>query len=812
MRILNAHSLTAAGRIPPETAELNLSERDSALVITAGPEAPELSVGQWLQDDTDPGAGIVWRVRTADENASAGTRTYTLEHLIRSLADRILPNEVKSAAMGGTAAGCTARQAITYVLGLQGDWILGEFDYNSVSNPYQFSGETLLAAIETVSASLEDPVWSYDFTTYPFRLNITRESSAAACEMRAGRNIATLRKTVDRSRLYTRLYPVGKNNLKLNSPGYVEQNKDLWGLVERTETDQSKRTRAQLEAWARARLARHCNPVVTVQISGADLSAATGEPLDRLVIGRKCRIPLPDLGVVILEKITKLSYRDKVRDPESVTVTLANNPEDVQSIIRQDRAGGGGARRTDAEVNEENMLVIGDVESGLYTRITQTASELRREAHDEAESMRTFVTQTASQMLQTAENDVESLRTVVQQTASAIRSEAADQAESLRTLVQQTASSWAANLEQVAGSDGRVTAASIALAINQSTGETEAKIDANRVYIGNARSTTVISGKAELTDLQAANAKIEAVTVVEGSARYIQSGKVYATSSLSVGYGSGGGGGTFYFRGESYQKTNVVIKNEGGGIVAEGSCLGTGGTNSPINLSHYHKITVEEGTGTLAGKMVVTLGAAQSTEGSANFNIADTQVYKDGVAAARAGVWLYYVQQAGSDHQGTLTANSYIALGWDDENGQRVYSDATWLTPAAAPSGITISNPSWAHTPTSGIAYNNNTATFYTQGQSPEANKQLHLEMDQTAWDSGSKVVYVSHTSAARANSVAQLNVSIGSFSYGSMGSGSSGTTSTVHKEYSVSKGNNYCWFTVTVAGVTRRIQIHMLS
>jgi hypothetical protein len=136
----------------------------------------------------------------------------------------------------------------------------------------------------------------------------------------------------------------------------------------------------------------------------------------------------------------------------------------------------------------------------------------------------------------------------------------------------------------------------------------------------------------------------------------------------------------------------VIIKNEGGGAVAEGFCLGTGGGNSPINLSHYHKITVAEGTGDLAGKMVVTLGAAQATEGSANFNIADTQVYRDGVAAARAGVWLYYADAAGSDHQGNLAAGRYVCLGWDDEEGNRVYTDATWKVPE----GTTALTGAWA--------------------------------------------------------------------------------------------------------------------
>ncbi len=717
MQILEAHSLTAVGKVTPEAVELNLSERDSAAVLSLWDGSPELAVGRWLRDTEEPGAGIVWRVRTVDRQYDTATVRVTLEHLIQSLADVIIPGKATGTDMGGTSGGCTARQAIEYVLSYQSDWALGDFDdYEDVTNPYQFSGETLKAAIETVSSSLEDPVWSFDFTEYPFLLNIRKQSSAAECEMRAGRNIGTLRVSVDRSRMYTRLYPVGKNNLKLASPGYVSQNEDLWGVVEKTETDQSKGTREALAAWARDRLARHCDPTVTVTVSGLDLSEATGEPLDRLVIGRMCRVPLPEYGTTMLERITKLSWRDKVRDRESVTVTMANNPEDVQTILKQQSSGAAAKARTDAEVNEEHEMTIGWVESGLYTRIAQTASEIRREAHRESESLRTFVIQTASAIRQEAQDDKESLRTLVLQTASAIRQEVEDGQESLRTLVLQTASSWEARVEGVAGSDGRITAASIAVAINDSTGESEAKINAERVYIGSSRSTTVISGKAAVTDLQATDAKVESITIVEGSARYINSDKVYCLGTLSVGSGASGGSGTFYFRGESYSKTSVVIKDKNAATVAEGSCLGTGGSTTPINLSHYHEITVTEGTGALAGKMVVTLGAAQATEGSANFNIADTQTYIDGVSAART---------AGKNSVGLKT----------------------------------IGSGDWAHTPVSGIAYSSNTVNYSTDGKPTETVKTLSLYMDQTVWNNGSKVVYVSWGSAARANSVAQLTV-----------------------------------------------------
>ncbi len=55
---------------------------------------------------------------------------------------------------------------------------------------------------------------------------------------------------------------------------------------------------------------------------------------------------------------------------------------------------------------------------------------------------------------------------------------------------------------QNVGKDGQVTAASIVLAINNA-GESVAHIDANKVYIGNDKSTTVIAGKCELSDVTA---------------------------------------------------------------------------------------------------------------------------------------------------------------------------------------------------------------------------------------------------------------------------------------------------------------------
>ena len=166
------------------------------------------------------------------------------------------------------------------------------------------------------------------------------------------RNIQSLKKTVDRSRMYTRFYPIGKNNLKITGD-YISKNENLYGTVSVVETDASKETEAELLQWARERLDRHCEPSVTVQISGLDLSAATGEPLDHFTVNTKCRVPLPEFGTSIVEKVTKLSWSDKLKEPQKVNITLANLLEDVASIINSNNEKSKSGSRTKAKDDEE---------------------------------------------------------------------------------------------------------------------------------------------------------------------------------------------------------------------------------------------------------------------------------------------------------------------------------------------------------------------------------------------------------------------------------------------------------------------------
>ena len=339
MILLSGHSLTPARRVPVESLSLSLKERESTATMTPA-DMTGITIDSWLQDDTEPGKGIVYRVKSIQQIYATDTPTVTLEHAIGILQDRILFGEVTAETIGGSST-CSAEAAIRYILNQQSDWVLGTFGYSGVSGAYKFDGDNLFDALERVCTTLNECWWSYDFTRYPFRLNIGPKPAGVACELRPGRNLATVTKTVDRSRMYTRFYPVGKDDLHI-SGDYVSRNENLYGVVSKVEVDTSLETEAELRAWANERLSKHAEPAVNVTADGLELAAATGETIDRLTLGRICRIPLTEFNTTIEERIVELNYRDKVHEPENVRVTMANQHEDIAKIVAQAIKEGGG--------------------------------------------------------------------------------------------------------------------------------------------------------------------------------------------------------------------------------------------------------------------------------------------------------------------------------------------------------------------------------------------------------------------------------------------------------------------------------------
>ena len=586
MILLNGHSLERKDWFRVETMALNLEERNSTATITVGPEAPEIAINDWLQDDTEPGKGIVWRVRTVTKNVETRTRTIQLEHIVQLLKDRVLFDEIKPDTITGNSSAekCTAWEAADYIMRRQTEWRLGQIE-GGRSAPYNFNGDTLFTALETVTNSLPDLQWEYDLRSMPFTLNIMRHPTGFQSEMRMRRNISTMRIQIDRTRMYTRLYPIGKNNLHI-SGNYVSKNERVWGRVDKVLTDQTRESEEDLLGWAQDNLNRHCEPLVTVTITGLELSASTGEPLDHIVVGRRCRVPIPKYGIWMTERVTKMSWGDKIKEPQKVTVTLANQLEDVASIINQQNtstASSSASGRRGAKKNEEDhawfvdttdhvamvaeavagegaatdwsrvseVLVDGQ---GIHQRVTYAEGEIvKQEARIDINERRilqevndrTDADSTLSGRITTeagritaevtrAKGEEELLAGRLTITERQITQEVTDRTNAYSTLsgrITTNANKVAIVVEEKNGQNV-VKAASIVTAINDS--ESSIRLDADKVYIGNQKSTTVINGKLNASDVTAdyLDAKISQIAIMH--VRSIQAASGAANANLSL--------------------------------------------------------------------------------------------------------------------------------------------------------------------------------------------------------------------------------------------------------------------------------------
>lgn len=451
---LSGHSLTRGEWFEPESQPMALTERDSTTSITLGPDAPAIAFDDWLLDDDWPEGPYVWRVRGINEDALTDTRTVELEHVIKALDDICLGEVTPETIAGSGATTCTAKQAVQYILSKHSAWTLGDFEY-SESLPYEFDGDTLLDALDSVTDSLDSAVWEYDLSVFPFKLHVRQRDNTVRCEMRGERNLLTLKKSITRSGMYTRIYPTGKNNLQVDG-GYLSKNEGTYGRVDHRETDQSKSTKASLQSWAQGRLNKHCEPRVSIQISGLELSQETGETLDNLQLNKVCQCPLPEYGTTITERIVKKQWRDRRKEPETVTITLANNSQDVTTIIKEQTRGGGGGKAGAGqakqnylfEANGEHLLYEVFDECGhVHGLLRMTSESLRIAFENLNDSTRSEFMLTAESLRIQFENEISSTRSEFQMTSESLRIQFENEISSTRSEFEMTSESMRIQFE-----------------------------------------------------------------------------------------------------------------------------------------------------------------------------------------------------------------------------------------------------------------------------------------------------------------------------------------------------------------------------
>ena len=304
------------------------------------PDGEHAAYGEWVEVFTQNGSAGVYRIVSASETYT-GEASAELEHGICALGDAIIPGK-------GTISG-TLSQVLSAMLSYQvvqaGGaplWALGGVATNAQASFDHDSTNVLSAVLAVVP---DGYMLTFDQSALPWRLDVAKMETTPGCEGRLSRNLRGVTVTVDEEDFCTRIYCD-----KLPAPGYMDgPTAGTWGIKVKTITVQDNVTQESLTAYITQYLEDHKNPRVSIECDAEDLSAITGEAIDRMEKGRLFRLALPDYGVTMEERILAVRTGSAYDEPERVRLTLANSIRDTaDTLVYIENSVTGGASSSSA--------------------------------------------------------------------------------------------------------------------------------------------------------------------------------------------------------------------------------------------------------------------------------------------------------------------------------------------------------------------------------------------------------------------------------------------------------------------------------
>ena len=527
-RLLDSSGQTA-GFIQPIRESITQTMTPLSYATMELPVGENVPARSFVELYTANGSAGVFRVRAPQDAYGEDVTVVELEHAIVEVGDWLI-----LANLEGSYAASTAMQTVfSHYRGSH--WQLGSVSALTGTVNLKAGYSRILDVMLDIVARCEGCMLAFDFSSHPWTVSVVQKGSSVAAEGRLGRNISSARISYDDTDLCTRAYyPIPSTNAQTgivtHTWGYVDADtQSTYGVVEKAVYNESDTDSAQCMATAQKYLEKYKRPKFSVQISGEELSAITGETLDSFVTGKLFRLALADYGVTVDENITVLSWDDVYGAPTAVIITLAEEETDTASYLH------------DLDVYG-STISSGDTKD-VEQKVTKIYSS--RTVENEVELVK-IKANAAGDILAQAGLKIDPVTGVL------IYADDFEQNLGAKFNVQ------ADQIGMVVGTyQGRnyIKAGEITLAINKSTGASEAKINADHVYIGNDKSTTVIAGKAELADLNAAKARItsleadaittstlsseisnlSAVTITRANITSVYASGLVSTPSLIVG-------------------------------------------------------------------------------------------------------------------------------------------------------------------------------------------------------------------------------------------------------------------------------------
>lgn len=562
------------------SVSLSLQPLSTAQIMI--PLFENLEMRELVQMYTSQGFAGVFRVRSPGQNYRMESKQYALDHAIVELGDYI----VNSDAELNTSARSIINTIFSHYKGSL--WILGNVVPTEVIQ-YSLNHDDVLTALMGVMEQLPDYMMQFNQNTVPWQLNIIRKPQTVTGEGRLSRNVVSARISEDDNSLCTRIVSPDLPNGKMDADTI-----GTYGVVERFIGKDEDQASSAFISDCNKYLAQHKNPLLSVSLELRDLEQITGESLDGITVGDLYRLALPDYDTTIEQPVISLSWRSVYGDPGAINVMLANEEFTMTSAFHNVAGAGGGLSSigsTSRSLAKANQKIIREEVKLRETELTvQNAVENLEEAW--------------------VEIDAHGVEIGAQQRTTDLLAERVTTNEATLTV---QAREIAAKVSYAEFDDlgDRVSSAEASLSVQ--AGQIQSKVSQTD-YNGNTIAS-LINQTATTILIQAAHINLNG----------------YVTAN-------------------QFDALSASFNNLISGNLTASKIIASTGNFSNLEITNS---LVYGGYGDLKGKIINALSSSASggtitissttLDGSAgpsvNFNIADTQFYRDAVASAETNGW-----------------------------------------------------------------------------------------------------------------------------------------------------------------------------
>lgn len=313
------------------SAEIN-ADPISHAEMTLTEEETEIQLHDFVEIFGQNGSLGIFRVASMDYNFTKEQHV-RLNHALDTLYDvsMALNTNISGNIASVLSAICAAQTTHFWAVGTVQD-----------SGTYEKEdGGNALDILKEIAEREDEYYLTYDFSTFPWKINMLKKSPDVLSEFRLSRNLEDIQVTYDDKDMCTRLY------LEVETPasgdeGGTDKNyevyndtaaQEVWGVISKTETVQAAAVNKQ--QWVQKYFDMHHNPSIQISISGLELNRLTGETIDQMHLSRICRVVMPEYGAPILERIVSISYPDLLRQPTRVRVALANKRKLASDRVKE---------------------------------------------------------------------------------------------------------------------------------------------------------------------------------------------------------------------------------------------------------------------------------------------------------------------------------------------------------------------------------------------------------------------------------------------------------------------------------------------